>query len=115
METGRVASQGAKQSSSGSDRRQACLQTSPLSVHGYRRGKAIWRRDRTRQPLITPQLVLPLESVKKTARNFFVRIVSSLVSITEIVDMSCLRSCTVSDWFEFDVGWRLRGPAVAQA
>ncbi|GBP58287.1 hypothetical protein EVAR_11565_1 [Eumeta japonica] len=33
----------------------------PLSVHAYRRDKAIRRRDRTRQPVTTPQLVTPLE------------------------------------------------------
>ncbi|GBP13767.1 hypothetical protein EVAR_91798_1 [Eumeta japonica] len=37
----------------------------PLSVHAYRRDKAIRRRDRTRQPVTTPQLVTPLESVKQ--------------------------------------------------
>ncbi|GBP96582.1 hypothetical protein EVAR_87702_1 [Eumeta japonica] len=36
-----------------------------LSVHAYRRDKAIRRRDRTRQPVTTPQLVTPLESVKQ--------------------------------------------------
>ncbi|GBP82300.1 hypothetical protein EVAR_86654_1 [Eumeta japonica] len=41
----------------------------PLSVHAYRRDKAIRRRDRTRQPVTTPQLVTPLESVKQTSCN----------------------------------------------
>ncbi|GBP66257.1 hypothetical protein EVAR_41052_1 [Eumeta japonica] len=40
----------------------------PLSVHAYRRDKAIRRRDRTRQPVTTPQLVTPLESVKQIIR-----------------------------------------------
>ncbi|GBP83502.1 hypothetical protein EVAR_86666_1 [Eumeta japonica] len=39
-----------------------------LSVHAYRRDKAIRRRDRTRQPVTTPQLVTPLESVKQIIR-----------------------------------------------
>ncbi|GBP58296.1 hypothetical protein EVAR_11574_1 [Eumeta japonica] len=41
----------------------------PLSVHAYRRDKAIRRRDRTRQPVTTPQLVTPLESVKHGASD----------------------------------------------
>ncbi|GBP48088.1 hypothetical protein EVAR_74593_1 [Eumeta japonica] len=48
----------------------------PLSVHAYRRDKVIRRRDRTRQPVTTPQLVTPLESVKHCNGDFGYRRVS---------------------------------------
>ncbi|GBP58055.1 hypothetical protein EVAR_39771_1 [Eumeta japonica] len=45
------------------------LQSGPLSVHRYRRVKTIRCRDHTQQPVTTPQLVTPFESVKQNKKN----------------------------------------------